>query len=84
MNIAIFLRTAFYRVPLVAASDSYKVSLCHFGMGKQKDPLADKTYCIYQFKEKKVICSFRNMILVQIVLGKIIPRNDDLFKVICD
>ena len=30
----------------------------------------------------KIICTFRNIILVQIILRKIIPRNDDLFKVI--
>ena len=28
-----------------------------------------------------IICSFRNMTLVQIILRKLIPRNDDLFKV---
>ena len=27
---------------------------------------------------------FRNMILVQIILRKITPGNDDLFKVICN
>ena len=29
------------------------------------------------------MCSFRNLVLVQIILRKIIPRNDDLFKAIC-
>ena len=32
--------------------------------------------------EKKIICTFRNMILVKTVLRKVIPRNDDLPKVI--
>ena len=32
--------------------------------------------------EKKIICTFRNMILVKTILRKVIPRNDDLPKVI--
>ena len=35
-----------------------------------------------QFKEKKIIFTFGNIMLVQIILEKIISRNDDLFKLI--
>ena len=31
---------------------------------------------------KKIICTFRNVISVQIILRNIIPRNDDFFKVV--
>ena len=34
---------------------------------------------------KKITCLFRkNMILIQIIIRKIIPKNVDLFKVICN
>ena len=71
-DIAKFLRTYSYKVPLSLRNKEIA------------DPLAGKTYCIYQFKEKKIICSFRNMILVQVILRKIIPGNGDFFKVICN
>ena len=32
-------------------------------------------------KEKKMICTFRNMALVQTILRKIVPRNDDFLKI---
>ena len=38
---------------------TYKVPLYHFGTGK--DPFAGKMCYIYQFKEKKIVCTYRNV-----------------------
>ena len=62
----------FHRTPLVAASNSYKLPLS-LRNGEILRPLAGKVYYKYHFKKNK-IRSFRNTILVPIILRKIIPE----------
>ena len=65
-------------MPLVAASDSYKLPYVTSEGGNK---VAGKIY-IYQLDGKK--CLFRNNTLIQIISRKIIPRNDYLSKVVCN
>lgn len=50
--------------------------------GNNGDLLSGKSSWIYWFKEKTIKCASRNVTLVHIILRKILPRNDGLFKII--